>query len=128
MEQAGGFRKQRLNLLNNFPMKNLKYIVAFFVLMSMFSCDVLYNPVLNSDKMDNLKLGMSKEEFTKLMGKTYRVSSSYLDEKGNEITTLSFRDVYSSTTDYYLFTFKNDKLEKWDREIIPNNNIEVKQD
>ncbi|WP_159431422.1 hypothetical protein [Wenyingzhuangia marina] len=54
---------------------------------------------------------MSKEQVTDILGSDYTIAEKRF-EGSNEIEVLSYRDHYEND-EFYLFVFKNKKLEKW---------------
>lgn len=72
---------------------------------------------ITSSKMDKLELGMTKEQVVNILGKGYRISEKRIEE-GLLIEVLSYRDLYNED-EFYLFQFKDDRLEKWYRELVP---------
>lgn len=78
---------------------------------------------MTSVKMNQLELGMSKEQVTQILGNEYTIAEKRLQDS-NEIEVLSYRDSYNND-EFYLFLFKNQKLEKWYRELLPKDKIEL---
>ena len=105
-------------------MKNFKFYVrsAFVVLFlhSFVSCQIVN---MTSAKMNKLELGMSKEQVTQILGNDYTIAEKRVQDN-NEIEVLSYRDFYNKD-EFYLFLFKDQKLEKWYRELLPSDKIEV---
>lgn len=79
---------------------------------------------MTSFKMNKLELGMSKEQVTDILGSDYTIAEKRF-EGSNEIEVLSYRDHYEND-EFYLFVFKNKKLEKWYRELYSKERIEIK--
>lgn len=105
-------------------MKNLKfYVLIAFAFLFLSSCVSTRFANLTSEKMNQLELGMSKEEVTQVLGNGYTIAEKRLEDT-NEIEVLSYRDFYKDD-ELYLFLFKNQKLEKWYRELLPSDKIEV---
>ena len=105
-------------------MKNFKFYVrsAFVVLFlhSFVSCQIVN---MTSAKMNKLELGMSKEQVTQILGNDYTIAEKRVQDS-NEIEVLSYRDFYNKD-EFYLFLFKDQKLEKWYRELLPKDKIEL---
>lgn len=105
-------------------MKKIKILILstfiIFFLHSFVSCQVVH---MTSKKMNRLELGMSKEQVTQILGNEYTIAEKRLQDS-NEIEVLSYRDSYYND-EFYLFLFKNQKLEKWYREILPKEKIEL---
>lgn len=79
---------------------------------------------MTSSNMNKLELGMSKEQVTEILGSDYTIAEKRLEDN-NEIEVLSYRDFYKND-EFYLFVFKNKKLDKWYRELFPKERIEIK--
>jgi len=73
--------------------------------------------------MNQLELGMSKDQVTQILGIGYTIAEKRVQDS-NEIEVLSYRDFYKDD-ELYLFLFKNQKLEKWYRELLPRESIEL---
>jgi len=73
--------------------------------------------VMNSSRMEQLELGMSKKQVTDILGNEYTISEKRMED-GNEVEVLSYRDFYKDD-EFYLFRFKNNRLEEWHREVHP---------
>jgi len=78
---------------------------------------------MTSEKMNRLELGMSKEQVTQILGIGYTIAEKRIQDS-NEIEVLSYRDFYKDD-ELYMFLFKNKKLEKWYRELLPKDKIEL---
>jgi len=72
---------------------------------------------MTSSKMNQLELGMSKEQVVKILGKSYTVAEKRIED-GNQIEILSYRN-YLNEYEIYMFLFKNGKLDRWYRELLP---------
>ncbi len=92
-------------------------ILSAFLILLLHSCASLQMAHMTSSKMNKLELGMSKEQVILILGKDYTISEKRL-ENNNEIEVLSYRDFYKGD-EFYLFVFKNQKLEKWYRKLLP---------
>lgn len=79
---------------------------------------------MTSTKMNALELGMSKEEVTQILGDDYTIAEKRL-EGPIEIEVLSYRDHFEND-EFYLFVFRNKKLDKWYRELFSKEGIEMK--
>jgi len=65
--------------------------------------------------MDKLELGMTKQQVTKILGSSYTIAEKRIEDD-KQIEVLSYTN-YNETDTFYMFVFKNDKLEKWYREF-----------
>ncbi len=92
------------------------YIIFFCVILLLHSCYSLHVAHMNSSKMNKLELNMSKEQVISILGNDYTISEKRLEDN-NEVAVLSYRDHYNRD-EFYLFVFKNKKLEKWYRELL----------
>ncbi|MDL2247112.1 hypothetical protein LJC05_00070 [Bacteroides sp. OttesenSCG-928-J23] len=72
---------------------------------------------MTSSKMNKLELGMSKKQVTLILGQNYTVAEKRL-ENNLEVEVLSYRN-FPNDDEFYLFLFKDGKLEKWHRELLP---------
>jgi len=105
-------------------MKNFKFcILSAFAFLFLNSCVSTRFADMTSEKMNKLELGMSKEQVTQILGIGYTIAEKRIQDS-NEIEVLSYRDRYRND-EFYLFLFKNQKLEKWYRELLPKDNIEL---
>ena len=105
-------------------MKNFKFcILSAFAFLFLNSCVSTRFANLTSKKMNQLELGMSKEQVTQILGIGYTIAEKRIQDN-NEIEVLSYRDFYNKD-EFYLFLFKDQKLEKWYRELLPSDKIEV---
>ncbi len=68
--------------------------------------------------MDQLALGMSKNEVTNILGTGYTIAEKRMED-GVEIEVLSYRDFYEDD-EFYMFLFEGNQLKKWYRELLPN--------
>lgn len=93
-------------------MKNLLFL--FIISISVISCGAKYYGWMNSDNMNQLKLGMTVQQVTDILGNTYKISKNEIMD-GIEIKILSYRNA----DEFYNFTFENGKLKKWDGELVP---------
>lgn len=69
---------------------------------------------MSAEKMEKLKLGMSRQEVTSILGSSYSVAENY-KEGDHEIKVLA----YQFKEQIYFFIFKDDKLQEWHRKIDP---------
>lgn len=92
-----------------------RYLLYFLTAMLLTSCSSVAN--MTGSKMNELELGMTKEQVISILGKGYTVSEKRIED-GTQIEVLSYRDFYKDD-EFYLFQFKNEKLEKWHRELLP---------
>jgi len=70
---------------------------------------------MTSQNMNKLELGMSKEQVTDILGSNYTIAEKKM-ENGVLVEVLSYRDSYNND-EFYMFLFKNNTLEKWNREL-----------
>lgn len=97
-----------------------KIVINIFLVVFLVSCGSKYYGYMNSKLMNQLKLGMTTEQVTEILGNAYKISQNKI-ENGKEIKIFSYRNI----DEFYLFTFENNNLKSWDRELLPV--IEVKQ-
>ena len=71
--------------------------------------------------MNQLELGMSKEEVTKILGNEYTIAEKRM-EAGNQVEILSYRN-FPETDEFYQFVFVNNSLDNWYRELMPRYEI-----
>ncbi|ALJ05327.1 hypothetical protein APS56_09405 [Pseudalgibacter alginicilyticus] len=76
---------------------------------------------MNSTLMNQLKLGMTTEQVTEILGNSYTISQNKIEDK-KEIKILSYRN----SDEFYLFKFENNSLKSWNRELLLPT-IETKQ-
>jgi hypothetical protein len=100
------------------------YILYFFVILTLSSCSSLIFPVASD--VNQLELGMSKEQVTKILGSTYVIAEKRMEDE-NMIEVLSYKCFYMYDEFYFYLLFKNDKLEKWHRELLPKNETIIKK-
>ncbi|EPR66900.1 hypothetical protein ADICYQ_4161 [Cyclobacterium qasimii M12-11B] len=100
------------------------WILSAFLMVFLHSCASLQVAHMTSAEMNKLELGMSKEQVTQILGTDYTIAEKRLEDD-NEIEVLSYRDHFEND-EFYLFVFKNQKLEKWYRELLPKERIENK--
>jgi hypothetical protein len=80
---------------------------------------------MTSTNMNKLELGMSKEQVTSILGSDYTIAEKRIEDN-NKIEVLSYRDFYRND-EFYMFVFKNDKLEKWYRVLQPKETMKTNQ-
>ena len=78
---------------------------------------------MTSANMNKLDLGMSKEQVTTILGNGYTIAEMRMEDD-KKIVVLSYRDFYK-TDEFYMFVFKNDKLDEWYRELLPKDRTQV---
>lgn len=96
--------------MKNGIVTNALFLIMIFVLTS---CMSLTN--LTSSAMNKLELGMSKIQVEQILGKEYTIAEKRI-ENGIQIELLSYRSFYN-INEYYMFLFKDDRLEEWYRDI-----------
>ena len=99
-------------------------ILLAFLILLLHSCAFMQVAHMTSSNMNELKLGMSREQVTQILGSDYKIAEKRLEDN-NEIEVLSYRDHFEND-EFYLFVFKNQKLDKWYRELFPKERIEIK--
>lgn len=87
--------------------------ILFILVLITTACSSLAN--MTSEKMNKLELGMSKQQVTEILGNNYTIAEKKI-ENGVQVEVLSYRDFYKDD-EFYMFTFKNNTLEKWHREL-----------
>ena len=87
--------------------------ILFILVLITNGCSSLAN--MTSEKMNKLELGMSKQQVTEILGSNYTIAEKKI-ENGVQVEVLSYRDFYKDD-EFYMFTFKNNTLEKWHREL-----------
>lgn len=102
--------------------KKIFSIAIILVILS--SCTASFYRKMTSREMEQLELGMSKEQVIGILGKDYTISDKYTTD-GIEFTTLSYREPVFED-EFYLFTFENNKLIKWNRELSPKMDARMK--
>ncbi|MDR1718428.1 MAG: outer membrane protein assembly factor BamE [Prevotella sp.] len=107
-------------------MKKLLYLFAICIICS--SCAVIYGDNYdNSKKIQQLHIGMSKQDAISIMGDKYIVESTSQEENG----VLEIIKYYSQTEVPYLLHFLNGQLVLFNRyysPYIPEQKIIIKQD
>ncbi|MBD3628596.1 hypothetical protein [Cyclobacterium sp.] len=91
---------------------------AFLFLMVLSSCSPHLFASLRSNNMNQLELGMSRDQVTGILGNNYTIAEKRL-EGGVPLEVLSYRN-FPNDDEFYLFVFRGNELEKWYRELVPN--------
>ena len=91
------------------------FILAAFIIVMLSSCASLSVAHMTSTNMNKLELGMSKEQITQILGNDYTIAEKRIEDD-KKIEVLSYRE-FQNNDEFYMFLFKNDKLEKWYREF-----------
>lgn len=107
----------------NKKLKNYSLLTLMVVVLA--SCSTFAVAHMTSDNMNKLELGMTKQQVTAILSDKYTISEQRI-ENNEVIQILSYRDFYS-TNEYYLFQFRNNRLEKWHRELLPTYETTQKQ-
>lgn len=89
-------------------MKNTWLLLMLAIILTSCGGQLSLSSKMNSEYMDKVELGMTKEEVAAFLGKEYAIAEKRIDE-GIQIEVLSYRDLYN-TDAYYLFVFKNNQL------------------
>jgi hypothetical protein len=92
-------------------------LLAVFLGIIFSSCSPVIFSRINGNKMDKLELGMSKQQLTAILGRSYTIAEKRMEE-GNLIEVLSYRN-YPNDRELYLFVFANNELQEWYRELVP---------
>lgn len=90
-------------------------LLSFVTVFILTACSPMVT--MTSSKMNRLELGMSKEQVTQILGEGYTVAEKRM-ENGMEVEVLSFRN-FPDDDEFYMFQFVDNKLEKWNRELLP---------
>lgn len=105
--------------------KNMGLLVI--LIMTFSSCSVFYGANHDiSEKVKELRIGMSKEETLSIMGKAYTIESTSLEPDGM-VEVIKY---YSSYTPY-LVHFLNDELVAFNRfypPMVPEQKVIIKQE
>ncbi len=90
--------------------------ILFYLIISwtVISCSAKFYGRMESNNMNQLKLGMTVQQVTEILGNQYKISKNEM-VGNNEIKVLSYRN----TDEFYDFTFENGMLKKWDRVLVP---------
>ncbi len=92
-------------------------IYACLSLLLLTSCSPNFFSTLRSSNMNKLELGMSKDQVTEVLGNSYTIAEKRV-ENGSVIEVLSYRNS-PDDDEFYLFVLRNNKLEEWYRELLP---------
>lgn len=106
-------------------------ILAVLVLASagLVGCGIIYKPdiqqgnVLNTDNVEQLKPGMSKEQVIALLGQP-SVASPFDQDRWDYISTLQKRGGKIDTKDFTVY-FENDVLARTEGDYRPENGTEM---
>ena len=72
--------------------------------------------------MEKIQLNMSKSQVSDILGSSYTITEKRV-EATDTIEVISYRN-FPYEEEFYLFRFKNNKLEKWYREFQIKSNKE----
>lgn len=103
--------------------KSKIYILSAFVILIVSSCATFQVAIMTSSNMNKLELGMTKEQVSKILGSDYSIAEKRIEDN-KTIEVLSYRNYYRND-EFYMFVFKNNKLEKWYRELLPKEIIKT---
>ncbi len=95
---------------------NLITVLALLTII-LSSCSGTRIATMRKSKMEQLELGMSKSQVVTILGSSYSISQKEVSNK-DTIEVISYRNI-PFDDEFYLFRFKNNKLEKWHREFQP---------
>lgn len=96
--------------------KNLITIIGLLAVI-LSSCSGVRIAAMRQSKMEQLELGMSKSQVVNILGSSYSIAQKEI-HMSDTIEVISYRNV-PFDEEFYLFRFKNNKLEKWNREFQP---------
>lgn len=93
--------------------------ITILTLLTIFlsACSGTRIATMRKSKMEQLELGMSKSQVVTILGASYSISQKEVSYK-DTIEVISYRNI-PFDDEFYLFRFKNNKLEKWHREFQP---------
>lgn len=94
-------------------------IITILALLTVWlsSCSGTRIATMRQSKMEQLELGMSKSQVITILGPSYSIAQKEASTQ-DTIEVISYRNV-PFDEEFYLFRFKNNKLEKWHREFQP---------
>lgn len=98
----------------------MKYnLITFLCLLTVMlsACSGTRIATMRKSKMEQLELGMSKTKVVNILGSSYSISQKEVNAN-DTIEVISYRNA-PFEDEFYLFRFKNSKLEKWHREFQP---------
>ncbi|WP_162417754.1 hypothetical protein [Cyclobacterium roseum] len=95
--------------------KPLTYL--FVLTLAFSSCAPGIFSSLRSNDMEALELGMSREHVTGILGNAYTIAEKRMED-GILVEILSYRN-FPNDDEFYLFVFKDNRLEEWYRELLP---------
>ncbi|MDF2478094.1 MAG: hypothetical protein K0S24_3577 [Sphingobacterium sp.] len=98
-------------------MKNNLIAILGLLTVVLSSCSGARIATMRQSKMEQLELGMSKLQVVNILGSSYSIAQKEANAM-DTIEVISYRNV-PFDEEYYLFRFKNNKLEKWHREFQP---------
>ncbi len=96
--------------------KNLITIIGLLAVI-LSSCSGVRIATMRQSKMEQLELGMSKSQVVNILGSSYSIAQKEINNT-DTIEVISYRNV-PFDEEFYLFRFKDNKLEKWYREFQP---------
>jgi len=93
--------------------------ITILALLAIFisACSGTRIATMRKSKMEQLELGMSKSQVVTILGSSYSISQKEVSNK-DTIEVISYRNI-PFDDEFYLFRFKNNKLEKWHRYFQP---------
>lgn len=98
-------------------MKNNLIAILSLLIVVLSSCSGTRIATMRKSKMEQLELGMSKLQVVDILGSSYSIAQKEANAT-DTIEVISYRNV-PFDDEFYLFRFKNNKLEKWHREFQP---------
>ncbi|WP_312792969.1 hypothetical protein [Sphingobacterium sp.] len=98
----------------------IQTIIYLCLILIFSSCSAANIARLRSSNMDKLELGMSREQLSDVLGSSYTIAEKYTEDE-DKIEVISYRN-FPYEEEFYLFKFRNGKLEKWYRELQPKYN------
>lgn len=87
-------------------MKKIFFTALMVLILS--SCGAAYN-----SQLKQVQLNMSRDQIVTLMGDKY-LTTGEQQQGGNVVETIEYQDRYKN---HWLFTFENDRLVKWWKEV-----------
>lgn len=100
-------------------MKRFLLLLPFFIIVS---CSGYRISSMKKSNMEKIQLNMSKSQVSNILGSSYTITEKRV-EATDTIEVISYRN-FPYVDEFYLFRFKNNKLERWDREFQIKSNKE----
>jgi len=100
----------------------MKRFLLLFPLFIIVSCSGYRISSMKKSNMEKIQLNMSKSQVSDILGSSYTITEKRV-EATDTIEVISYRN-FPYEEEFYLFRFKNNKLEKWYREFQIKSNKE----